>query len=36
VTIADRGEAGELRIAYRSLEQLDALIALLKGPLDIR
>ena len=35
VTIADRGEAGELRVAYQTLEQLDSLIARLKGPLEL-
>ena len=33
VSLVERGEAGELRIAYRSLEQLDFVIARLRGPL---
>lgn len=33
VSIVDRGESGQLRIDYRSLEQLDFLIARLRGPL---
>ena len=33
VSLVDRGESGELRIAYSSLEQLDFLIARLRGPL---
>lgn len=33
VSILDRGESGQLRIDYRSLEQLDFLIARLRGPL---
>ena len=32
VTIAHRGEGGELRIRYRSLEQLDAVISRLERP----
>jgi ParB family transcriptional regulator, chromosome partitioning protein len=32
VTIAHRGEGGELRIRYRSLEQLDAVIRRLERP----
>ena len=31
VKLVERGEAGELRIAYRSLEQLDDLIAKLRN-----
>ena len=32
VTISDRGESGEVRIAYRTLDQLDALIRRLRTP----
>jgi ParB family chromosome partitioning protein len=32
VTISDRGESGEVRIAYRTLDQLEALIGRLINP----
>jgi ParB family chromosome partitioning protein len=32
VSISDRGEGGEVRIAYRTLEQLDAVIRRLRSP----